>query len=145
MTSEFVCDSMAQRLCGLARQYAFLCAEEFIDTKHLLLAAVEVTPVEWHGCERLTERRVLDAMPGIDAVNSELSDSRPCRLSPAANDVLGIAAGMASRSGRAISCQDIWIALLEDRRGTCSSLMKRLGIDPLELQKRFRGTPPNMA
>jgi ATP-dependent Clp protease ATP-binding subunit ClpA len=136
---------MAQKLCWLARQYAFLCAEEFVETKHILLAATEVTPMEWHGYEQLTIGQLLDAMAGILGVRSDLCECRPCRLAPNVVEVLTVAAERASRSGRAISCQDIWIALLEEEMGMCSFLIKRLDIDPKELQQRLQRVPPNTA
>ncbi|MGD0897842.1 MAG: Clp protease N-terminal domain-containing protein [Thermoguttaceae bacterium] len=145
MKSELVCDPMAQEVCCLARQYAFLFAEEFVETKHMLLAATEVTPMEWHGYEQLTRKRLLDVMEGILGLSSELSDGRPCRLAPDTNEVLATAAQTAARAGRAISCRDLWTALLEREMGTPSFLIKRLGIDPKELKQRIQQAPHNTA
>jgi len=145
MIAELNCDPLAQELFTLARQYAFLCAEEIIDTKHLLLAATEVTPREWHGYPELTRAGLLDAMDGILGYNSELSDRRPSRLSPSALDVLGTAAEKASQCGRPVSCKDIWTALLEDARGMGCFLIRRLGVDPKELQQRLSRESSNTA
>jgi len=145
MIAELNCDPLAQELCLLARQYAFLCADEIIDTKHLLLAATKVTPGEWHGYSELTEARLLDAMEGILGHNSELSDRRPSRLSPSALDVLGSAAEKASQCGRPISCKDIWTALLEDTSGMECFLIRRLGIEPKELRQRLGRESSNKA
>ena len=144
MTSELECDARAQKLCWEARQYAFLCAEEWIETRHLLLAAVEVTPMEWHGFPQLTQARLLDAMERT-LRSSELSDVRPTRRAPAAQEVLATAAEMASQAGRPVSCRDIWVALLEDARSTARFWLESVGIDANELQQRLREKPSNTA
>jgi hypothetical protein len=145
MESELTCDPLAQELCRLARQYAFLCAAETVDAQHLLLAAIEVTPGDWHGCPQLTRARLLDAMEGVLGEGTELSDRRPSRLSPSALYVLGGAAAKASQRGSPASCRDIWVALLEDSRGMGCFLIKRLGIDPTELRHRFGNESSNTA
>lgn len=144
--SDVAWDDTAQRLCWLARQYAFLFGEEFVGTEHLLLAAAEVTPPDWHGCSGLTRDGVLNMIEALHGKRgeSELNDRRPHKLTSRARETMERAVERAALGSRAVTCRDIWIELLHDGEDLANEILCRLGVAPIQLQKKLAegGTPP---
>jgi ATP-dependent Clp protease ATP-binding subunit ClpA len=134
-------DDTAQRLCRLARQYAFLFGEEFVGTEHLLLAAAEVTPSEWHGFPSLCRKGVLDAIEAVLGKRGgvEVDDRRPQKLTPRASEALRQAVESAARVSRPVGCRDVWLGLLSDEDGLAVELLARLGVESDELRDRLGG------
>jgi hypothetical protein len=137
--SDLVWDDTAQRLCWLARQYAFLFGEEFVGTEHLLLAAAEVTPHDWHGYSGLTRDGVLNMIEALQGKRggSELGDRRPRQPTPRAREAMETAAEHAVLGNRAVSIRDIWIGLLPDEEGLPNEILSRLGVAPMQLRKKL--------
>jgi Clp amino terminal domain, pathogenicity island component len=132
-------DDTAQRLCGLARQYAFLFGEEFVGTEHLLLAAAEVTPTDWHGYPGLSRKGVLNAMDAVlgKPGGVELHERRPQRLTPRARDALRRAVERAAAAGRPVNCRDMWAGLLGEQEGLANEILSRLSVVPEQLRTRL--------
>ena len=131
-------DDTAQRLCRLARQYAFLFGEEFVGTEHLLLAAAEITPTDWHGFPSLSRNGVLDALEALLGKRSgELPERRPQKLTPRASAALRRAVESAAAAGRAVGCRDLWAGLLGEQEGLAQELLSRLGVPPEQLRVRL--------
>jgi hypothetical protein len=139
--SDVAWDDTAQRLCRLARQYAFLFGEEFVGTEHLLLAAAEITPTDWHGFPGLCRKGVLDAMDEVLGKRGavELDERRPQKLTPRASEALRWALECAGGMSRPVSCRDVWLGLLSDQDGLAVGLLARLGVGTDELRNRLRG------
>ncbi len=134
-------DAPAQRLCWLARQYAYLFGEEYVGTEHLLLAATEVTPADWHGYAGLTPEGVRDGLEALAGQRGgfELDQRRPTKLTPRAREVLRRAAERAATRGRPVSCRDVWLGLLGDPEGLAYELLTRLQVVPERLRERLIG------
>jgi hypothetical protein len=137
--SDIAWDDVAQRLCRLARQYAFLFGEEFVGTEHLLLAAAEVTPTDWHGFASLSREVVLDAMDAVlgKRTGGELPERRPRKLTPRASAALRQAVDCAAAAGRAVSCRDLWAGLLAEQDGLVQELLTCIGVVPEQLRIRL--------
>jgi hypothetical protein len=137
--TDIAWDETAQRLCRLARQYAFLFGEEFIGTEHLLLAAAEVTPTDWHGFPSLSRKGALDAMEALlgKRGGGELPERRPQKLTPRASAALRRAVEGAAAVGRAVGCRDLWAGLLGEQEGLVQELLTRLGVVPEQLRLRL--------
>ncbi len=132
-------DDTARRLCWLARHYAYLFGEEFVGTEHLLLAATEVTPADWHGCPGLTRDGVLNVIEALLGKRGglDLDDRRPHKLSPRASEALRRALERAAVASRPVTCRDVWIGLLGDQEGQANELLTRLGVVPEQLRERL--------
>jgi len=141
--SDFAWDDTAQRLCRLARQYAFLFGEEFVGTEHLLLAAAEMTPTDWHGFPCLCRNGVLDAMDEVlgKRGGAELDERRPQKLTPRASEALRLALESATRANRPVGCRDVWLGLLSDEDGLAIKLLACLGVGSEELRNRIGLAP----
>lgn|SRR5262245_9680200 len=137
--SDVAWDDTAQRLCRLARQYAFLFGEEFIGTEHLLLAAVEVTPADWHGFPDLTRDTVLHAIESVlgKGGRTEIHERRPRRLTSRANEALRRAVEHAAAARRPVGYRDVWAGLLSDQEGLVDELLIRLGVVRGRLRERL--------
>jgi hypothetical protein len=137
--SDSAWDETAKSLCRLARQYAFLFGEEVVGNEHLLLAAVEITPTDWHGFPGLTRKGILDAMDSVLGKRGglELHERRPRKFTPRASATLRRAVERAAEAGRPVSCRDVWAGMLGDQEGIAYELLTRAGVVPEQLRMKL--------
>jgi len=115
---------------------------ERVETFHILLAAVEVTPVELHGYAELTPVSISDALAAMHVENASKCTTElvlPKDLSPGAHELITNATSFASGTRRDPTLRDIWVALSQEH-GLVSKIFEYLGVDRSELYRQVSGS-----
>ncbi len=115
---------------------------ERVDTVHILLAAAEVTPIEIHGYPELTPASISQALAVMQNENASEGTTEllfPKELTPQAQEFVAKVTRFTSRTKRAPTLRDVWVALSQEY-GLVSRVLEHLGIDRSELYQQASGS-----
>lgn len=125
----------ARNLIAHVKEEAFAIGDEFLGTRHLLLAAVACSPLE--GLPNLSLDAVRAAVVALKEPR-ELGSRilTPWCQTPRFKLALQRAMQRASAESRSVNCIDVWHGLLDDPESECLLVLQYLGVDPESLRNR---------
>jgi hypothetical protein len=128
-------ESSARELMARVKDEASEIGDEWLDTRHLLLAAVTCSPPE--GIAALTLEAVRAAVIAIrEPRKAGFMILTPWCQTPRFKLAVQGAMQRAWAVSRSVAWQDIWDGLLDDPESECMPVLRYLGVDPNCLKNR---------
>jgi hypothetical protein len=127
--------SSARELMARAKDEASVVGDDWLDTRHLFLAAVACAPPD--GIPALSLEAVRASVVAIgEPREPALMMLTPWAQSPRFKLAVQCAMQRAWADSRSVTCDDIWHGLLDDPESDCMSVLRFLAVDPNSLRDR---------